>query len=159
MEKPSKVSWPPNSSLRRSWSRSFHETIRALHRSASFCKRCFGPLGAILTDLRFSEQDVVICLSEEIEDKPLETLIELSLRARFPNACTAWERRRKEVMQSFQGTITERQAEMHVRLEQNFEDLRIKLQEAVVAEVAETAYACLTLSLVVYNCHCHSGIV
>ena len=100
-----------------------------------------------MTDLRFSERDVVICLSEEIEDEPLETLIELSLRARFPNACTTWERRRKEVMQSFQGTITERQVEMHVRLEQNFEDLRVKLQKAVVAEVAETAYACLTTAV------------
>ena len=88
-----------------------------------------------------------MCISAEIEDKPLETLIELGLRARFPNACTAWERRRKEVMQGFRGTITERQAEMHVKLEQNFEDIRVKLQETVVAEVAETAYACLTTAV------------
>ena len=118
--------------------------IRALHRSASFCKHRFGPLSFILTGLRFSGDDVVICLSEKIEDKPLEELIKLGLKTRFPDECTAWERRRKEAMQGFRGTITERQAKMHVKLEQNFENVRIKLQEAVVAEVKETAYACLT---------------
>jgi hypothetical protein len=77
----------------------------------------------------------VICLSEKIEDKPLEALMKIGLRARFSNECKAWERRRKEVMQGFRGTITEKQAEMHVKLEQSFEDIRIKLQDAVVAEV------------------------
>jgi len=100
-----------------------------------------------LTDFRFSGDGVVICLSKEIEDKPLEILIKLGLRARFPDECTAWERRRKEVIQGFRGTATERQAEMHGKLEQNFEDIRVKLQKAVVAEVAETAYACLTTAV------------
>ncbi len=109
--------------------------IRALRRSASFCKHRFGLLSSILTDLRFSGDDVVICLSEKIEDKSLEALIKIGLRTRCPNECTAWERRRKEVMQGFRGTITERQGEMHVKVEQSFEDMRVKLQEAVVAEV------------------------
>ena len=88
-----------------------------------------------MIDLPFSGDDVVICLSKKIEDKPLEALVKLGLRSRFPNECAAWERRRKEVTQDFRGTITERQAEMHVKLEQSFEDIRAKLQEAVVAEV------------------------
>ena len=77
----------------------------------------------------------MICLSEKIDDKPLEALMKIGLRTRFSHECTAWERRRKEVMQGFRGTFTERQAEMHVKLEQSFEDIRAKLQEAVVAEV------------------------
>ena len=109
--------------------------IRAIRRFASFCKRCFGLLSSILTDLRFSGDDDVICLSDKIEDKSLEALIKLGLRTRFRDECTAWERRRKEVTQGFRGTITERQAEMHVRLEQSFGDIRAKLQQAVVAEV------------------------
>jgi len=109
--------------------------IRALRRSASFCKRHFGLLSSILTDLRFSGDDVVICLSEKIDDKSLEALIELGLRTRFPKECTAWERRRKEVIQGFRGAIAERQDEMHTKLEQSFADIRLKLQEAVVAEV------------------------
>ena len=121
--------------------------IRALHRSAPFCKHRFGPLSFILTCLRFSGDDVVICLSEKIEDKPLEKLMKLGLRTRFPNECMAWERRRKEAMQAFRGTITERQAEMHNKLEQNFENISVKLQEAVVAEVKGTAYACLTTAV------------
>jgi len=110
---------------------------RALRRSASFCKRHFGLLSTILTDLCFSGDDV-ICLSENIEDKSLEALIKLGLRTQFPNECTAWERRRREVMQGFRGTIIERQAEMHVKLEQSFESITVKLQEAVVAEVLKT---------------------
>jgi hypothetical protein len=121
--------------------------VRALHRSASFCKHRFGPLSFILTGLRFSGDDVVICLSEKIEDKPLEDLITLGLKTRFPNECTAWERRRKEAMEGFRGTITGRQADMYVKLEQDFEDIRVKLQEAVVAEVKETPYACLTTAV------------
>ena len=109
--------------------------IRALRRSASFCKHRFELLSSILTDLRLSGDDVVICLSEKIEDKPLGALIKLGLRTRFPNECTAWERRREEVIQGFRGTITERQAEMHVKVDQSFEDIRVKLQEAVVTEV------------------------
>jgi len=77
----------------------------------------------------------VICLSDKIEDKSLEALIKLGLRTRFPDECTAWERRRKEVMQGFRETTTERQAEMPVKLEQSFKDIRVKLEEAVVAEV------------------------
>lgn len=88
-----------------------------------------------MTDLRISGDDVVICLSEKIEDKQLESLIALVLRPRFPSECTAWERRRKEVIQDFRGTITERKSEMHVQLEQSFKDIKVKLRQAVVAEV------------------------
>ena len=109
--------------------------IRALRRSASFCKRHFELLSTILTDFRISGDDVVICLSDKIEDKPLEALIESGLKTQFPNQCMAWKRRREEVMQNFQGTITKRKAEMHVKLEQSFKDIRGKLQLAVVVEV------------------------
>jgi hypothetical protein len=70
-----------------------------------------------------------------MEDKSLEALIKLCLKARFPNECAAWERRRKEIMQGFRVTLTNRQAEMHATNEQIFEDMRVKIREAVIVEV------------------------
>ena len=77
----------------------------------------------------------MLCLSEKIDDISLETLMKLGLRDRFPNEFATWERRRNEIRQRFQGTRTERQKEMHTMLEQNFEDIKVRLREAVIVEV------------------------
>jgi hypothetical protein len=83
----------------------------------------------------FSGEDVVLCLSEKMEDKSLETLIKLALDTRFPNEFAAWQRRRKEIMQGFRGTLVDRQAAMHATIDQNLEDMRAKIQAAVIPEV------------------------
>ena len=70
-----------------------------------------------------------------MEDKSLETLIKLALDTRFPNECAAWKRRRKEIMQGFQGALAERQKAMYAKVEGDFEDIRVKIQEAVIVEV------------------------
>ena len=70
-----------------------------------------------------------------MEDKSLGTLIELALKSRFPNECARWEKRRKEIMQDFQGILTERLTAMSAKIEQDFEDVRVKIREAVVIEV------------------------
>jgi hypothetical protein len=88
-----------------------------------------------LTGLCFSGEDVILCLSEKMEDKSLETLITLALDTRFPYEFAAWQRRRKEIMQGFQGTLVDRQAAMHATIEHNFEDMRVQIQEAVIVEV------------------------
>ena len=77
----------------------------------------------------------MLCLSEEIDDKSLDTLMNLGLRNRFPNEFATWERRREEIKQRFQGIRAERQKEMHTMLERNLEDIRVKLREAVIIEV------------------------
>ena len=77
----------------------------------------------------------MLCLSEKINDNSLEMLIKLGLRYRFPNAFATWERRREEITQHFQGTLTEREREMRTTLEQNSEDTKVKLREAVIIEV------------------------
>ena len=77
----------------------------------------------------------MLCLSEEIDDKSLETLMKLGLHNRFSNEFTTWERRREEIRRRFQGTRTERQKEMHTMLERNREETKVKLREAVVIEV------------------------
>jgi hypothetical protein len=83
----------------------------------------------------FSGDDIVLCFSEKIDDKSLETLMKLGPSDRFPKEFATWERHRKEIMQRFQGTRTERQKEMHTMLERNLEDIKVKLQEGVVVEV------------------------
>jgi hypothetical protein len=79
--------------------------------------------------------DVVLCLSKKIDDESLETLMKLGLRDRFPNELATWERRRDEIKQRFQETHTERQKDMHTTLEQNFEDIKFRLRDAVIVEV------------------------
>jgi hypothetical protein len=84
---------------------------------------------------RFSGDNVVLCLSEKIDDKSLETLMKLGPSDRFPKEFATWERHRKELMQHFQGMRTERQKEMHMMLERNLEAIKVKLREAVIIEV------------------------
>ena len=83
----------------------------------------------------FSGDDVVLCISEKIDDKSLETLMELGLIDRFPKEFATWERRRAEIIQHFRGIRTERQNEMHIMLERNLEDINVELREAVIIEV------------------------
>jgi hypothetical protein len=84
---------------------------------------------------RFSGDDVVLCLSEKIDDKSLKTLMNLGLIDRFPKEFATWERHRGEITQRFQGIRTERQNEMHIMLERNLEDINVELREAVIIEV------------------------
>jgi hypothetical protein len=86
-------------------------------------------------ELRFSEHDVVLYLSDKIDDASLESLMKIGLRDRFPKEFVTWERSRREVIQRFQGIRTERQNEMHIKLERNLENLNVKIREAVITEV------------------------
>jgi hypothetical protein len=70
-----------------------------------------------------------------MEDKSLETLIKLAFNTRFPNECAVWQRHRKEIIQGFRRTLVDRQAAMHATIEENLENIRVKIQEAVIAEV------------------------
>ena len=54
---------------------------------------------------------------------------------RFQREFAAWERRRKEIVQRFRETLTERKQEMRTTLKRNFEDTNAKLQEAVIIEL------------------------
>ena len=80
----------------------------------------------------------MLCLSEKIDDESLEILMKIGLRDRFPNEYAAWERRREEIKQCFVGSRTERQKEMHANLERNYEDIKVRLREAVIIEVLMT---------------------
>ena len=77
----------------------------------------------------------MLCLSEKIDNKSLETLMKLGLSDRFPNEFATWERRREEMAQLSRETFVERQKEMLTKLEQDFEDIKIRLREAVIIEV------------------------
>ena len=86
----------------------------------------------------FSGEDVVWCLSESLDDGPLETLMRLGLSTRFPKEHDSWKRQRSEIIQRFQRALVQRQGALHVMLEQDSKDMKVKLQEAVVSEVLKT---------------------
>ncbi|KAF8270139.1 hypothetical protein EI94DRAFT_1572222, partial [Lactarius quietus] len=82
------------------------------------------------------EDDIVLCLSKSLEDKALKTLMRtMNLGTRFPKEYEAWEKRRIEIEKSFQETLAERQAEIHVTLEQASRDVEAKVREAVIREI------------------------
>ena len=86
-------------------------------------------------ELRFSGSEDVLCLSEKIDDKSLESLMKLGLSDRFPKEFAMWERCRGEIIQQFKGIRTERQNEIHIKLERDLENINVELQEAVIIEV------------------------
>ncbi|KAH9029425.1 hypothetical protein EDB85DRAFT_1867188 [Lactarius pseudohatsudake] len=81
------------------------------------------------------EDDVVLCLSETLEDKALKALMRLGLSTRFPEEYEAWEKGRVEIEKRFQKILSRRQAEVHVNLEQNSGDIRTKVRESVIGEI------------------------
>jgi len=83
----------------------------------------------------FSEDGVVLCLSEKIDDTSLETLMKLGLVDRFPKEYATWERHREHIIHRFRDIRTERRNEMHTILEHDLEDVKVKLREAVIIEV------------------------
>jgi len=88
-----------------------------------------------LRELRSREDGVVLCLSETLDDKALKTLMDLGLSTRFTKEYEAWEKRKTEIEKRFQSTITQRQAEVHVTLEQDSGDIQAKVREAVIGEI------------------------
>lgn len=74
-------------------------------------------------------------LSEKIDDESLETLMKLGLINRFPKEFSSWQSDREGIIQRFQDIRTERQNEMHTKLGRNLEDIKVKLEEAVIIEV------------------------
>ncbi|KAH9023376.1 hypothetical protein EDB85DRAFT_2184321 [Lactarius pseudohatsudake] len=72
------------------------------------------------------EDDVMLCLSDALDDKALKTLMHIGLSTRFPEGCEAREERRIETAKRLQNTLTQRQAEIYVTLEQNSGDMQTK---------------------------------
>ncbi|KAF8270133.1 hypothetical protein EI94DRAFT_1572289 [Lactarius quietus] len=83
----------------------------------------------------YVEEDIVLCLSETLDDKALKTLMHLALNTRFPEEYEAWEKQSVEIEKRFQNTLTERQAEIHATLEQNYGDIQETMREAVIVEM------------------------
>jgi hypothetical protein len=88
--------------------------------------------------LCFSADDDALSLSETIDDNSLEILMGLGVKKRFPNEYATWERRREEITQRFHGSLVNRLEEMHTKLGQTLEDIRLRLREAVVTQVLKT---------------------
>ncbi|KAH8977863.1 hypothetical protein EDB86DRAFT_2816692 [Lactarius hatsudake] len=82
---------------------------------------------------------LVLCLSEKFDSASLKSLLTaLSLRTRFPKEYEAWERSKNEIERRFQQILSQRKAEIHAKIEQDFEGIRVKVQRAVVGELLKT---------------------
>ena len=77
----------------------------------------------------------MLCLSEYLDDQALKTLMRMGLSTRFPREYETWEERRAEIAKRFQNTLTQRQEEIRVILEQNSGDVQAKVREAVIGEI------------------------
>ncbi|KAI0298432.1 hypothetical protein B0F90DRAFT_1818621 [Multifurca ochricompacta] len=81
------------------------------------------------------------------EFKPAKTVVEpfsldhqtadqIRLRCtRFSKEYADWEQNKENKTQSFLNTFVEKRVEMHTKLDQDFEDIRVKLKDAVTNEV------------------------
>ena len=88
-----------------------------------------------LREFHDSDDDVVLCLSETLDDNALTTLMRLGLSTRFPGEYEAWKNRRIQIKKRFQDTISQRQTEMHETLEKNSGDLQASVRDALIGEV------------------------
>ena len=81
----------------------------------------------------------MLCLSEKFDIASLKSLITaLHLRTRFPKEYEAWENGKNEIERRFQQIVSQRKAEIHAKIEQDFEGMRVKVQRAVVSESLKT---------------------
>ncbi|KAN0136073.1 hypothetical protein V8E53_005933 [Lactarius tabidus] len=82
------------------------------------------------------EDGAVLCLSKTLDDKALKTLMDLGLGTRFAKEYEAWGKRRIEILaKRFRGTLTQRQAEILINLEENPRDIQANVREAVISEI------------------------
>ncbi|KAF8270132.1 hypothetical protein EI94DRAFT_1572312 [Lactarius quietus] len=94
------------------------------------------------------EDDVVLCLSETLDDKALKTLmLTMKLSTRFPEEYGAWEQRRIEIEKRFQKIVTQRQEKIHETLEKESGDLESRAREAVIGEILKSFPLALTVRL------------
>ena len=108
--------------------------------------------------LHHSEDDLVLCLSETLDEKALKTLMRtMGLGTRFPKEYDAWEKRRIEIDKRFQKTITLRQAEVHETLTKESGELQSTVREAVIDEIlkafplASTVHLRLLFSVLTFS--------
>ena len=81
----------------------------------------------------------MLCLPEKFDSASLKSLItELSLNTRFRREYEAWESGKNEIGHRFQQIVSKKKAEVHGKIEQDFEDMRVKVQRAVVSELLTT---------------------
>ncbi|KAI9455071.1 hypothetical protein BJY52DRAFT_1388982, partial [Lactarius psammicola] len=82
------------------------------------------------------EKEVVLCLSEDLDSASLKPLIAtLDLSTRFPKEYKAWEKGKNEIERRFQQIISLRKAEIHAKIEQEFDGIRVTVQRAIVSEL------------------------
>ena len=80
-----------------------------------------------------------MCLSEKFDIASLKSLTTvLHLRTRFPKEYEDWESGKNEIERRFQQIFSQRKVDIHAKIEQEFEGMRVKLQRGIVSELLKT---------------------
>lgn len=96
-------------------------------------------LRVLIASLFVRGKEVAICLPEKFDSASLKSLVtELGLKTRFKKEYEAWEKSKDEIGPRFQQIVSKRKAEMHTKIEQDHEDMRVKVRRAVVSELLTT---------------------
>jgi len=81
----------------------------------------------------------VLCLSEKFDSASLKPLITaLGFRTRFLKEYEAWEGSKNEIERRFQQIVSQRKAEIHAKIEQDFKGIRVNVQRAVISVLLKT---------------------
>ncbi|KAI9450262.1 hypothetical protein BJY52DRAFT_1175724 [Lactarius psammicola] len=92
-----------------------------------------------IDQIRLRLKDVMLCLSEEFDSTSLRPFVmALGLKTRFRREYEAWEISKNEIERRFQHIISQRKADIHAKIEQDFDDIRVTIQRAVVSELLKT---------------------
>ena len=62
----------------------------------------------------------------------------LGLRNRFPKEYETWDRKKNDIERRFQRIVSEKQAKMHAKFDEDLEDIRPKVRRGVVRELLQT---------------------
>ncbi|KAF8270131.1 hypothetical protein EI94DRAFT_1572248, partial [Lactarius quietus] len=97
------------------------------------------PSDFTLRGLHFREQDVVLCLSESLDDKALETLTCIGLSIQFSKEHESWVERKIEIENRFEKTLTKPSAKIRAAAIQEM------VREAVIGEILKAFPAMASL--------------
>ena len=83
----------------------------------------------------FDRNENAVVLSEKLDEKAIDILIDLTFWKLFPSKCDKWRASKKDVREKFKEEITVRTEAAHEDLLDKKESLRRALRESVVDHV------------------------
>jgi hypothetical protein len=80
----------------------------------------------------------VLCLPEKFDVSLKLLMAALSLKTRFQKEYEAWENKKDEIGRGFKGIFSQRKADMLTKIEEDPQEIRLKIRKGIVSELLET---------------------